>query len=274
VKICDFGLARPLHTPSSLTELNSPFRIGIDLPKNVDGCPIEFIRSNGFLYHIPPAETAVTGNINCQLLPSSTSSKRKRDLTDERSPSTISERVRLGLEEAFESVAVSNACLQLTGHVVTRWYRAPEVVMGEQYGTGVDMWSAGCIFAELLQMVNEKQVGGPNPAYVFAKPNACRSPLFPGGPCGGLSGDESDDGETVNRHTKVVVGGIIKARKSRPRYDANQLEAIVRVVGSPSNITEFCEHAVNQQSRDWLSSLAPIFEPVVRIAIVTITCRR
>ena len=34
--------------------------------------------------------------------------------------------------------------------VVTLWYRAPEILLGgRQYSTGVDMWSIGCIFAEM-----------------------------------------------------------------------------------------------------------------------------
>lgn len=38
-----------------------------------------------------------------------------------------------------------------TPSVVTLWYRPPELLLGEtQYSTGVDMWAAGCIFAELL----------------------------------------------------------------------------------------------------------------------------
>jgi cyclin-dependent kinase len=46
-----------------------------------------------------------------------------------------------------------------THEVVTLWYRAPEILLGgRQYSTGVDMWSVGCIFAEM----------------------ATRKPLFPG----------------------------------------------------------------------------------------------
>ncbi|KAK5162763.1 Cyclin-dependent kinase catalytic subunit [Saxophila tyrrhenica] len=46
-----------------------------------------------------------------------------------------------------------------THEVVTLWYRAPEILLGgRQYSTGVDMWSIGCIFAEM----------------------ATRKPLFPG----------------------------------------------------------------------------------------------
>jgi len=50
--------------------------------------------------------------------------------------------------------------LNLTEYVVTRWYRAPEVMCSaKQYDEKVDVWSVGCIFAELLK----------------------RKPIFPGG---------------------------------------------------------------------------------------------
>mmetsp|Transcript_9284 Transcript_9284/g.37979 ORF Transcript_9284/g.37979 Transcript_9284/m.37979 type:complete len:397 (-) Transcript_9284:105-1295(-) len=40
----------------------------------------------------------------------------------------------------------------LTNRVITLWYRPPELLLGTRaYGPAVDMWSAGCIFAELLQ---------------------------------------------------------------------------------------------------------------------------
>jgi len=45
---------------------------------------------------------------------------------------------------------------ELTGHVVTRWYRAPEIILLEKdYGPAIDIWSVGCIFAELLGMMKE-----------------------------------------------------------------------------------------------------------------------
>jgi cyclin-dependent kinase len=37
-----------------------------------------------------------------------------------------------------------------THEVVTLWYRAPDVLMGSRkYSTPVDIWSIGCIFAEM-----------------------------------------------------------------------------------------------------------------------------
>lgn len=38
-----------------------------------------------------------------------------------------------------------------TDYVATRWYRAPELLVGDtQYGPPVDVWAVGCVFAELL----------------------------------------------------------------------------------------------------------------------------
>ncbi|KAG6950030.1 hypothetical protein JG688_00014362 [Phytophthora aleatoria] len=49
--------------------------------------------------------------------------------------------------------------LELTEYVVTRWYRAPEIMLGcMKYTREVDVWSMGCIFAEMMS----------------------RKPLFPG----------------------------------------------------------------------------------------------
>jgi len=39
----------------------------------------------------------------------------------------------------------------LTNRVITLWYRPPELLLGStKYGPEVDMWSVGCIFAELV----------------------------------------------------------------------------------------------------------------------------
>lgn len=67
---------------------------------------------------------------------------------------------------------------QLTKHVVTRWYRPPELILLQEYSTPVDVWSVGCIFAELLSMQKESI-----PQFKD------RVPLFPGKSCFPLSAD-------------------------------------------------------------------------------------
>ncbi|XWS24927.1 hypothetical protein CRYUN_Cryun27aG0026700 [Craigia yunnanensis] len=44
-----------------------------------------------------------------------------------------------------------NGKYPLTSRVVTLWYRAPELLLGStDYGTGIDLWSAGCLLAEMF----------------------------------------------------------------------------------------------------------------------------
>ncbi|KAF6152170.1 hypothetical protein GIB67_028084 [Kingdonia uniflora] len=46
---------------------------------------------------------------------------------------------------------VSTGRQQLTSRVVTLWYRPPELLLGStDYGAAVDLWSVGCVFAELF----------------------------------------------------------------------------------------------------------------------------
>lgn len=91
---------------------------------------------------------------------------------------------------------------QLTKHVVTRWYRAPELILLQEYSSPVDVWSVGCIFAELLSMQKESV-----PMYTE------RVPLFPGRSCFPLSADND--------------------RTYKDQLD--QLNVIFDVIGTPSN---------------------------------------
>lgn len=52
----------------------------------------------------------------------------------------------LGLARGFDRETEN-----LTEYVVTRWYRAPEVILSSsEYTKQIDVWSIGCVFAELL----------------------------------------------------------------------------------------------------------------------------
>ena len=69
-----------------------------------------------------------------------------RDLKPQNLLVTLDGNVKLtdfGLARIYEFYTL------LTSVVVTLWYRSPEVLMGLPYATPVDMWSCGCIFAEL-----------------------------------------------------------------------------------------------------------------------------
>jgi serine/threonine protein kinase len=83
----------------------------------------------------------------------------------------------------------------LTKYIVTRWYRPPEILLCKrQYNTAVDVWSAGCIFAELIM-----------------PPSPQRRGLFPGA--------------TYRDQTDKII-------EVRPRQRAQQLNAGQRAVAA------------------------------------------
>ena len=100
-----------------------------------------------------------------------------------------------------------NMYRQMTKHVVTRWYRAPELVVYTDgtYDTRVDVWSVGCVFAEFLGMLPHT----PDSRYE-------RRALFPGGSCYPLS-----RGRDGRRH---------QAGATR-----DQLNVIFDVMGTPTD---------------------------------------
>jgi len=114
----------------------------------------------------------------------------------------------IGGEIAQQRAELSGAKAQLhrrhlTGHVVTRWYRAPELILlQENYTTAIDLWSVGCIYAELLGMLDGTNLQD-------------RGPLFPGTSCFPLSPD--------SKH---------KSDKSRANHD--QLSIIFNILGTPT----------------------------------------
>ena len=128
---------------------------------------------------------------------------------DKISPSSTTRHDNLGvvktdvpvrLPQGRQQAAFSNPGLsrQLTKHVVTRWYRAPELILIQPYGSAVDIWSLGCIFAELLSMQE-----GSVPTYQD------RVPLFPGGSCYPLSGDTGSTSSDERLDQLSVIFSVI-----------------------------------------------------------------
>jgi len=50
------------------------------------------------------------------------------------------------------SMSDKNDAVLMTEHVVTRWYRAPELMLSADghYTSAIDIWSVGCVMAELM----------------------------------------------------------------------------------------------------------------------------
>ncbi|XP_041485455.1 stress-activated protein kinase JNK-like isoform X1 [Lytechinus variegatus] len=51
----------------------------------------------------------------------------------------------------FGLARTASTSFMMTPYVVTRYYRAPEVILGMGYKENVDIWSIGCIFGEMIR---------------------------------------------------------------------------------------------------------------------------
>lgn len=119
---------------------------------------------------------------------------------------------------------------QLTQHVVTRWYRAPELILCQEfYNAEIDMWSIGCIMAELLQTL-EAHVSRPQP-------------LFPGTTCFPLSAKRSEKGQLVRFGEEF-------------RSESHQLLKIFEIIGTPTR--EEIMKLNDENMREYLLTLETI----------------
>mmetsp|Transcript_33546 Transcript_33546/g.74268 ORF Transcript_33546/g.74268 Transcript_33546/m.74268 type:complete len:384 (+) Transcript_33546:237-1388(+) len=121
----------------------------------------------------------------------------------------------------------------MTEYVVTRWYRAPELLLScSEYNSSIDVWSVGCIFAELLG----------------------RKPLFPG----------KDYVQQLNLITKVIGSpqeselGFITSEKAK-RY-IRSLPKNERV-----DFSKLWPHA-NKAAVDLIDRML-VFDPTKRITV-------
>jgi len=51
----------------------------------------------------------------------------------------------------FGLARTAGCAFTMTPYVVTRYYRAPEIILGMGYSENVDVWSIGCIFGEMIR---------------------------------------------------------------------------------------------------------------------------
>ena len=58
-------------------------------------------------------------------------------------------------------------------YVATRWYRAPELLVGDtSYGRAIDIWAIGCLFVEMLTRESHCSLGSLTSTNSTSSPSA------------------------------------------------------------------------------------------------------
>lgn len=160
-------------------------------------CGLRYIHSASIIHRdLKPANILVNTDCSAKICDFGLARSIKREQEKVRQ---LEERAAVEYNERIRS--------RMTSHVVTRWYRAPELILMEKkYDASVDVWSLGCVFAELLQTRRECRASSSD-----------RVPLFPGGSCFPLSPDPR----------------IVRVGPGRSADD--QLNIIFDLIGTPNS---------------------------------------
>jgi serine/threonine protein kinase len=161
VKLADFGLSRALAAPKNIN-----ISSGASKPKNEYGDQSKASSRNTSIKKIPvnlePKKVSIhRKSSSCQFfkaIPQSSNPIRKDLTTNQSNNFFLVKKHKENLENTnnnnnemnvFESDGDFEDCM--TEYIATRWYRAPEIILGSNtYSFAVDMWSVGCIYAEMI----------------------------------------------------------------------------------------------------------------------------
>jgi serine/threonine protein kinase len=143
---------------------------------------------------------------------------------------------RADIPELYEAGA-------MTDYISTRWYRAPELLLGsEDYSNSVDMWSIGCIFAEMLirkpllpGQDSENQLelivellGMPDKKFISNFSGGRLTEVFKN-----LSSDKNEKGEFKNIFGSVEEKEAVSLLKKMLRYEPNKRITIEKALEHP-----------------------------------------
>jgi mitogen-activated protein kinase 1/3 len=175
-------------------------------------CGCRYMHSANIMHRdIKPANILINSNCSLKICDFGLSRSYRRLNQNFNEGAENSKREQTGTGADRDNTQKKSLSRCLTGHVVTRWYRAPEVILMEkEYGKEMDIWSLGCLFAEMLGMIRENL-----PHYID------RTPLFPGKSCFPLSPDLNTNG--------------IKA--GYPCSEFDQLSLIFQIIGTDQDLS-------------------------------------
>jgi len=128
----------------------------------------------------------------------------------------------------------------LTDYVATRWYRAPEILLGStEYTKAVDMWSVGCILGELM----------------YGKP------VFPGN-------------STMNQLERIMEYSGRPSKEDIAAINSQYAETMLDTIATPDTATSTWPALFPSADRDTIDLLTQFlaFNPTKRIDVVGSLC--
>ncbi len=150
-------------------------------------CGLAYLHSNGIIHRdLKPANILVTRTCDVRLADFGLARQIQDFETDGKrpAPSDRHDAMQQLTPPKVLGMPVGGLARTLSRRVVTRYYRAPELLLGSKtYDSAIDMWSVGCILAEMLHSL------APPSAAATAPVSAV---LFPGD-----SGDEYPSARTL-----------------------------------------------------------------------------
>jgi mitogen-activated protein kinase 1/3 len=91
---------------------------------------------------------------------------------------------------------------QLSDYIVSRWYRAPEVILKEkEYDTKIDQWSLGCIAGELIMFTNENRIEKKFPKKILFPGNSC----YPCSPCEKMKKNPGNKTQIISEKDQLIT---------------------------------------------------------------------
>lgn len=219
IKICDFGLARSVLSESD------PI-----------GNPDDSMNKNNVNNSETNKSAAVSkgkgilGKYSKKKDPNANKAESKNNNMETQQTTDTSTNSNSSSNDNFKPKELKQV---LSHHVVTRWYRAPELILIQNnYTSAIDVWSLGCIFGELMTLLKDNCVSPYE-----------RKPLFPGRSCFPLSPPKDQS-------------CIPKTNHGYPVDYRDQLNLIFDVIGTPSD--EDMSFITDQHAKEYLNSFKKI----------------
>ncbi|ESO11036.1 hypothetical protein HELRODRAFT_97197 [Helobdella robusta] len=155
-------------------------------------------------------------------------------------------------------------------YIQSRFYRAPEVILGARYGTPIDMWSFGCILVELLtgrpmfpgedeadQLACMIEVLGLPPSRMFEDGKRCGQFISSNGVPKYCSVEKNQKtGESV------LVGSRSKKGRYRGPPNTRQLSSVLN--SSDSNFQQFIRQCFEWDPSERLTPQQALKHPWIR----------